>query len=162
MSEESQSNDRFAVLEGGVIAGLAAHTSEEVLSALADRLEAAGHVAPSFREAVLAREAKYPTGLPTRVPAAIPHTDPEHVLHPGLAIATLTDPVAFGEMGAPDGTTVSVQLVVMLVLKEAKSQIDALQHLVGRLQDAEAVENLLAVQGDEALRVAATTWLSGH
>lgn len=150
----------LTLLDGAVLAHLEATTDEEVLSALAERLHAAGHVADTFRDAVLKRERRFPTGLPTAIPTAIPHTDPEHVTHPGLALATLAHPVAFGEMGGSGQSRVEVALVVMLVLQDAHSQIAALQHLIARLQDADAVRALLASADDADLRHRAEQWLA--
>ncbi|EWS80399.1 PTS sugar transporter subunit IIA [Brachybacterium phenoliresistens] len=150
----------LALLPGAAIAGCAAADAEGVLRALAARLLASGAVTGSFEEAVLAREAAYPTGLPTIVPAAIPHTDPEHVLRPGLAVATLQAPVAFGEMGS-SGAEVQVQLVVMLVLADAHSQLAALQSLIARLQDEAAVREVLAARDDADLEARARAWLAG-
>ena len=57
---------------------------DQVLTALAQRVVESGHAVASLPAAVLAREQAYPTGLPMPVPAAIPHTDADHVLHPGV------------------------------------------------------------------------------
>lgn len=151
----------FDLLDGAVMARLEAATDGEVLRALSDRLQAAGHVTETFADAVRAREERHPTGLPTAIPTAIPHTDPEHVLNPGLALATLARPVAFGEMGRTDGTRVDVRLVVMLVLADPHSQLAALQHLIARLQDADAVRELLAAADDTDLRRRVERWLGG-
>lgn len=149
----------LVLLDGAVVAGLEASTDQEVLGALADRLLDAGHVFDTFKAAVQARERRYPTGLPTVVPAAIPHTDADHVLHAGLAVATLARPVAFGEMGGSAEARVETRLVIMLVLKDAHSQIAALQHLVARLQDPDAVRDLLAADDDQDLRRRTEHWL---
>lgn len=126
---------------------------------MAARLVEAGHVGPGFTEAVLARERTYPTGLPTAIGTAIPHTDPEHVIHPGLAVVTLKWPVPFGEMGGSGQRTVNVSLVVMLVLKGAHSQVLALQQLMACLQDVEGVQGLLDASDDAELRERAEVWL---
>lgn len=159
MNEQQTAPEGLTLLEGGVIAGLEAQTNQDAIGALADRLLEAGHVHPTFRDAVQARERRYPTGLPTAVPAAIPHTDPEHVARPGLALATLAQPVSFGEMGGTGEARVETRLIVMLVLKDAHSQIAALQHLVSRLQDSDAVRDLLAADDDQDLRLRAERWL---
>lgn len=125
---------------------------------MAARLVEAGHVGPGFTEAVLARERTYPTGLPTAMGTAIPHTDPEHVIHPGLAVATLKWPVPFGEMGGGP-RTVDVSLVVMLVLKDAHGQVLSLQQLMAHLQDVEGVQGLLDAPDDAQLRERAEVWL---
>lgn len=134
-------------------------TVEAVLRALAARLLASGAVTDGFETAVLERERKYPTGLPTVIPAAIPHTDPEHVIEPGIAVATLREPVDFGEMGGSGDATVPVRLVVMLVLREAHAQLDALQHLIQALQDEAAVGTVLEATDDADLEQRVRQWL---
>lgn len=111
------------------VVALAADTAEQVLRRLADPAVAAGLVEPSFSDAVVARELRYPTGLPTEVPVAIPHAEPEHVRSPGFIVATLAQPVAFGVMGSAS-EVLDVDLVVMLLIAEAHHQVDVLTRLV--------------------------------
>ena len=85
------------------------------------------------------------------MPTAIPHADPEHVLTPGLALATLARPVPFGEMGTRDGT-VDVRLVAMPLLTDAREHLEALQRLMGLLSDEAAVQDLLDATDDQQLR----------
>ena len=69
------------------------------------RLRAGGYVADTFLEAVLAREALYPTALPTRPEAiAIPHCDAVHVRRPFIAVTRLASPVSWHEMADNDVT----------------------------------------------------------
>jgi PTS system galactitol-specific IIA component len=67
----------------------AASDSKDVITHLGKLLFDAGYVRDSFVDAALDRESRLPTGLPLSgdVNAAIPHTEVEHVLKPGLAIA---------------------------------------------------------------------------
>lgn len=132
--------------------GLSATSPEEVISLLADRLEAAGYVAPSYKAAVLHREAKLPTGLPLSddLAVAVPHTDPEHVLRPGIAIATLATPVAFRSMEEPDDS-LPVRVVFALALKDKNEQIEMLQMIASMLQDPDRIEQLIAAQTQTAL-----------
>lgn len=142
-----------------VLAHLDVSDCEDALRSLAGRLLDAGAVTVDFPEALRAREQTYPTGLPTPVPTAIPHADPQHVLTPGLALATLARPVPFGEMGARDGT-VDVRLVAMPLLTDAREHLEALQRLMGLLSDEAAVHDLLAAEDDEELRERAEVHLA--
>lgn len=151
----------FSILPGAAIAGLEGDLSPSVLRALSERLHGLGAVTDSFEEAVLRRELKQPTGMPTLVPAAIPHTDPEHVLTPGLAIATPLDPVAFGEVGSDGQRTIWAEIVIMLVLDDAAAQLTALQSLVARLQEPESVQPLLEAADDQELEELTRDWLAG-
>ena len=113
-----------------------ARTAGEVVALLADRLEAAGIVAPSWREAVLAREAVMPTGLPLAgdFAVAVPHTDPQHVVRAGIGVATLAAPVAFRSMEDP-AVDLPVKVVFALALRDKNQQIGMLQTIAGLLQD---------------------------
>ena len=129
-----------------------AGSSEEVIRLLAGKLQKLGYVRPSFADAVLAREASMPTGLPMGRDSnvAVPHTDPEHVLKPGIALATLARPVAFANMEDSD-EAVPVGLVFMLALNDKDRQIDMLQQIMQAIQDGPFSERLLAADTPDEL-----------
>src|SRR5437588_7640495 len=103
----------FAILG---LARLEVTSAEGAVRALAKALEAKGHVKASFEAAALQRERRSPTGLPFAGSAvALPHAEPEHVLSPAIAIASLARPVKFRQMGSP-ATQLDVALVVMPAL----------------------------------------------
>jgi PTS system galactitol-specific IIA component len=117
------------------VAGLVASSSDAVLQALAKRLVAAGHVRPSFEAAAILREKRSPTGLPfPGSGVALPHAEPEHVLTPAIAIASLAQSVTFRQMGAP-GTKLAVTLVVMPALTAKEQAAGELSRLIEVLQD---------------------------
>jgi galactitol PTS system EIIA component len=125
------------------IAGLVAESSDGVVKALAQRLLATGHVRPSFEGAVIIREKRSPTGLPFPGRAvAMPHAEPDHVVTPAIAVASLAKPVSFRQMGAP-ATRLEVSLVVMPALTDQEQAAGELSRLVGLLQD-EALRSALA------------------
>lgn len=111
-------------------------SAEELLSMLAARALDAGYVTAGFREALLVRERAYPTGLPLPTPAAIPHADAEHVTRPGLAVALLDPPVAFGEMGSR-GRSVDCTLAVMLLVDSPQDQVPVLGRVLATLRRAD-------------------------
>lgn len=150
----------LGLLPNCAVGGLAASDAEGVLTALADRVVAGGFARDTFPAAVLRRERRYPTGLPTEVPCAIPHADPGHVLRAGLAVAALAEPVAFGKMGTP-GQQVRARLVVMLCVTDATQQVGALQGVLACLRDTPAVEAMLARQAEESFDRHVTRWLAG-
>ena len=57
-------------------------------------------------------------------------------------------------------SSIEARFVVMMLLKQAHSQLEALQTLVARLQDVEAVEALASAVSDEDLFAAASDWLA--
>ena len=142
-----------------VIAGLDVADGEDALRSVAGRLLDQAAVTVDFPEALRRREQRFPTGLPTPIPTAIPHAAPEHVLTPGLALATFVRPVPFGEMGG-DGGTVGVRLMAMPLLADASAHLAALQRLMALLRDQSAVQDLIDAPDEQQLRERATHHLT--
>ncbi|HOJ00623.1 MAG TPA: PTS sugar transporter subunit IIA [Anaerolineaceae bacterium] len=128
----------------GVLLGADVADSTEIIRLLGNELYKTGYVKESFIDAAIERESRLPTGLPLggAFHAAIPHTDIEHVVKPGLALATLKKPVAFCNMAIPS-ETVPVSLVFLLALEQPKAQIEMLQAIAGVLQTAQVVAALM-------------------
>ena len=84
-----------------------------------------------------------PTGLPLgyALNVAIPHTDPEHVLKPGIALAVLEQPVNFANMEDPD-EAVPVGFVFLLAINDKDKQIDMLQEIMDTIQSEAALASL--------------------
>ena len=127
--------------------------SKEVITHLGKLLFDAGYVRETFVDAALDRERRLPTGLPLSgdVNAAIPHTEVEHVLKPGLAMATLATPVTFQNMVSPD-ETVPCQLVFVMALDQPKAQIEMLQEIAGILQNPEVINRLMSAKDFEEVQ----------
>ena len=134
-----------------------AQDKTEVLTELGNLLFQTGYVRESFVEAALQRESQMPTGLPLegRYNAAIPHTECEHVLKAGLALATLAKPVIFQNMIQPE-EGVPVQLVILMALDQPKSQVEMLQEIAGVLQDSLVIEKLMAAKDFQDIQKAFT------
>lgn len=126
-----------------VLLGVTASTSEEVIRLLADRLETLGYVKETFAAAVVKREQSMPTGLPLEREenVAVPHTDPEHVIKAGLALATLSKPVTFANMEDPD-EMLAIGTVFLLAINDKDRQIDTLQKIMATIQSPEALDGL--------------------
>src|SRR5699024_7589684 len=88
-----------------------------------------------------------------------PHADPQHVVVPGLALATLARPVPFGEMGAVGGS-VDVRLVAMPLPTDAREHPAAPQRRMGLLRDDAAVAGPRAPRGGDAMRARAAVLLA--
>jgi PTS system galactitol-specific IIA component len=123
---------------------LDAEHAAEVIRVISDKLLDAGYVRESFAAAVLEREKTIPTGLPLsgNYNASIPHTDVEHVIKPGIGLATLVKPVVFNNMVSPE-EAVEVRLVFVLALEQPKSQIEMLQEVAQVLQRPDVVSALM-------------------
>lgn len=130
-----------------------ASDSKVVITHLGNLLFNAGYVRETFVDAALDRESRLPTGLPLSgdINAAIPHTEVEHVLKPGLALATLSTPVTFQNMISPE-EAVPCQLVFVMALDLPKAQIEMLQEIAGILQNPEVINRLMSANDFEEVR----------
>lgn len=143
------------LVPGSVALHYAAPDSKDVITHLGTLLLESGYVRETFVEAALDRERRLPTGLPLsgNVNAAIPHTEVEHVIKPGLAMATLTAPVTFQNMVSPE-EAVPCQLVFVMALDRPKAQIEMLQEIAGILQDPALIEQLMLANDFEQVQAA--------
>jgi PTS system galactitol-specific IIA component len=124
---------------------LEAGSYRDVLTHLGKYAVDRGFATEGYVDALLDREAAFPTGLeiPTAsFDIAIPHADPEHVLEPALVLALPPDPVPFNDMNDPDDT-VEASAVLLLVAGEDDRYATFLSNLANLFQEpgfAAAVE----------------------
>ncbi|WKY44522.1 PTS sugar transporter subunit IIA [Eubacteriaceae bacterium ES2] len=105
-------------------------------------------VKESFVDAVLEREKTFPTGLPTSIGVAIPHTDSKHVIDEGISIVTLKKPVDFKGMGNPK-EIVAVEIIILLAIKNPAKQLGILQKIITIIQNKEMLEKIKAADDPE-------------
>ncbi|GIO27006.1 PTS sugar transporter subunit IIA [Ornithinibacillus bavariensis] len=128
--------------ESVILLDVEADTKESVLEIVAKNLVDKGLVKESFIPAILKRESEFATGLPTAgVSVAIPHTDVEHVNQKTISVAVLKQPVDFVIMG-DDQETTPVQIIFMLAMNEAHSQLTLLQKLMQIFQDEQTLTTI--------------------
>lgn len=115
----------------------------KALSFLADSLKKAGYVKEGYKEAILAREKQYPTGLPGgEINMAIPHTDYHLVNRTTVAVGILKNPVLFHSMDNV-AHEIPVQVIIMLAIKEPHGQIKMLQNIIGLIRDHELLKSII-------------------
>lgn len=130
--------------ESVILLDVEAKTKEEVLEIVGQNLVDNGLVKESFIPAIIKREGEFPTGLPTAgVSVAIPHTDVEHVNKKTISVAVLKNPVEFGIMGDNSSTT-GVQLIFMLAMDKADSQLSLLQRLMQVFQNEDSLKYIVS------------------
>ena len=127
-----------------VVCAYAAKDKEDVTGMLSGLALREGYVDETFLPALLKRESEYPTGLPTQTPIAMPH------VHDGcaktfFAMATLTEPVAFGCMGDPE-ETVEVRHVFLFGITDPSQQTEVLRKFSVMFQDSEFLRACLACE----------------
>lgn len=124
-------DERLVLLDANV------ETSEGAIRLMATRLEELGFVNPGYAQMVIDREKTFPTGLPGKTMCiAIPHTDPTLVNTAAVGVIVPRRPVKFDMMGGP-GSALDVSLIMPLVIKDPKSQINLLKAMMRVIQDGD-------------------------
>jgi activator of the mannose operon (transcriptional antiterminator) len=94
---------------------LTANKASDVIKLMGSALIKKRIVKDSFIDAVIEREKKFPTGLNTPIPIALPHADSSFTIKEGFSVAVLKQPVDFRDMGNSQNI-LKVKLVLMPVL----------------------------------------------
>lgn len=124
-------------------------TCSDVERRVAGVLTEQGYAKDTFAQAILDREANFPTALDmSGLNVAIPHCDVANVNKAAFCMAVLKNPVAWHKMDDPEDTC-EVSVVVMLALTEAHAHLDMLQKVVGFVQDQELVKKVIASETAE-------------
>ncbi|MBQ9036774.1 MAG: PTS sugar transporter subunit IIA [Erysipelotrichaceae bacterium] len=129
-----------------------------LLEQMSDWLFEHGYVKEGFKHSIIEREKVYPTGLKLdSIQFAIPHTDADMVINPGVVFIQLKDRVEFTEMATFD-SKVNAKVIFMLLLHKDGSQVELLQDIIARctaegfissLEEAKSPEEVLAIIGNE-------------
>lgn len=124
---------------------------DDLIIKLGKKLQEGGYVKDSFIEAVIGRENRYPTGLPTEeLKIAIPHTDVKHVHKSCICIAKLTEPVNFKLMG-DNQQNIPVDMVCMLALNNPDSHLSILQKVIQLFSNKGVLKKLKEARDSEQI-----------
>ena len=127
-----------------ILPDIKAQSWQEILEKAGDYLFEKGYVKDSFKDALIQREYKYPTGLPTNgVRVALPHTDVVHVKKPGILFMNLDQPVAFKEMGNGE-RDVMVEMVFVIAVHHTEKEVEVLRSLMAFFTDEDSLKRLKA------------------
>ena len=130
------------------------HSFKEVIQLIGAEFEKAEIVKPSYVEAVVAREKVFPTVLAADGHnIAIPHTDPEHVLRPGMGVVVTKEPIEVSMMGSPD-IKLQSKIFFPLAMEHPKKQLDLLRQLMNVFKTKEDLDTISsATTPEEVLAV---------
>lgn len=124
--------------------GVRAGSAEDLFGWLGGELSQRGLIRGTWLDAIEERERNYPTGLQfPGVGVAIPHTDPENIERPYIAVMRLESPVRFRSMSA-DEPPVDASIVVNLGIVHSEGQVKVLQLLMLTFADESTAEDILA------------------
>lgn len=132
-------------------------TCEEVERRIAGVLRERGYVKDTYAQAILDREASFPTALDMGgLNVAIPHCDVANVNRAALCMGILRHPVDWHKMDEPEETC-KVSVVCMLALTEAHAHLEMLQKVIAFVRDQELVAKVIdAKTAEEAFELVGT------
>ena len=134
-----------------IVPNLKAVDSADVISQMGELVLKAGLVREGFIEAVVRREQKYPTALPTKIPVALCHTDAEYLLGSFVGVATLAEPVQFREMGNP-AKSQPVEIVFLLGIAVKGEHMDMLKSVLKLIQDETVLRTIRQAESTAEIR----------
>lgn len=144
-------NIENALEEKFIFANIELKNSKEVIKLLGGALIKNKYVKNDFVKAAIEREKKFPTGLDTPIPIALPHTDANFTLKKGFAIATLKQAVAFKSMGDSD-KILPIRIVLIPVLTQKSEDNIAFYELLQRCRDSKIAHELLKCNSSEEIK----------
>lgn len=141
-----------------ILLNLEAADSAGVITQMGERVQKAGLVRENFIEAVILREQKFPTALPTTIPVALCHTDAEFLLGSFIGVATLAQPVPFREMGNP-AHTLPVEIVFLLGIAEKGEHMGVLKEVMKFIQDEKMLRAVREAKSAAEIKQLVTAYL---
>lgn len=113
---------------------------EMLIKVLCEKAVEKGFIEPQFCLDLLEREKKFPTGLDTPVPMAIPHVG-THCRKSFLSLATLKKPIQFEMMDGSEGEF-PVKIVIVFGIVDPAEQVEVLKKFSCLFQNREFLEKL--------------------
>lgn len=125
-----------------VLLDLEARNCDDVFEKMNERLLGMGYVSEKYLPSIRAREAQYPTALPTKPDSiAIPHTEADAIIKPFIAPVRLKSVIPWRDMSDPSHD-LNVKLVFFLGFNEAGAHIELLQILMNNFSCSGWIETL--------------------
>lgn len=121
---------------------------EEAIRLCGQAIADAGYADETFMNACIEREKEYPTGLPSEVPVAIPHSKVEGIKDNCLCFLRLKNPVTFYRMDS-DEESIETTAVFNLAIKDGDQHLEFLQTLMQAVMNKEVVENCMTKELNE-------------
>ncbi|MCI1881988.1 MAG: PTS sugar transporter subunit IIA [Sporolactobacillus sp.] len=97
-----------------------------------------------YKQSILHREEKFPTGLDTGlIKVAIPHTDYNQSNTTQLVITTLSQPVKFRQMDKPS-KEIAVSIILLILFDKPQKQLTLLQQIMKIVQNQQILTEIMA------------------
>lgn len=128
--------------------GIHFSSCQQVLEHIGEEMLEKGVVHETYPQALIAREANFPTGIALENHAvAIPHCEAVHAKSPAIYLIRPDNPVLFQR--ADDDGEIAVSLIIALIVENPTAQLKLLRRLFGELQNPNTLDALLAASDDD-------------
>lgn len=115
---------------------------QQALAHIGEEMLAKGVVHDTYPQALLEREASFPTGIALeRHAVAIPHCEAVHAKSPAIYLIRPDTPVKFQQ--ADDDEEIAVSLIIALIVENPSAQLKLLRRLFSELQNPDVIDSLL-------------------
>ncbi|TKV10437.1 PTS galactitol transporter subunit IIA [Citrobacter sp. wls619] len=122
--------------------GINFSSCQHALAHIGEEMLAKGVVHESYPQALMEREAIFPTGIALeRHAVAIPHCEAVHAKSPAIYLIRPETPVNFQQ--ADDDEEIAVSLIIALIVENPTAQLKLLRRLFSELQNPNTIEALL-------------------
>lgn len=122
--------------------GINFSSCQHALVHIGEEMLAKGVVHESYPQALMEREAMFPTGIALeRHAVAIPHCEAVHAKSPAIYLIRPETPVNFQQ--ADDDEEIAVSLIIALIVENPTAQLKLLRRLFSELQNPNTIEALL-------------------
>lgn len=122
--------------------GINFSSCQHALVHIGEEMLAKGVVHESYPQALIEREATFPTGIALEHHAvAIPHCEAVHAKSPAIYLIRPETPVNFQQ--ADDDEEIAVSLIIALIVENPTAQLKLLRRLFSELQNPNTIEVLL-------------------
>lgn len=109
--------------------GIDFNSCQQVLAHIGEEMLAKGVVHESYPQALVEREANFPTGIALeRHAVAIPHCEAIHAKSPAIYLIRPDNPVKFQQ--ADDDEEIAVSLIIALIVENPAAQLKLLRRLL--------------------------------
>ena len=126
---------------------------KSVLNYLTGLMVRQGYVDEIYAEKIYEREQKYPTGLQfENIAIALPHGDADYVKESGIAVGKCNQKPVFRSMEDAE-TEISVDLVVLLAVKNPETHLTVLNNLMEMFSEQEKCEKILSADEKEICEI---------
>lgn len=121
----------------------------ETLTYMANDLYEKGYVKEIYKDALLEREATYPTGVPSEpIAVAMPHAARETVNKCVISVAKLEAPIDFCRMDNPEAT-IPARIIFMLAIDSNDGELDVIMKIMDLVQNQEVMQKIIGMNSVE-------------